>query len=51
MIPLSMVVRHEFANGLSEVALSQQNDAIEALALDGSHKPLRMRVRVRRLKR
>jgi hypothetical protein len=35
-------VHHEFANGLSQVPLSQHNHAVEALALDGAHKTLRV---------
>src|SRR5438067_10066961 len=51
MIALSMVVRQEFANGQSQVPLSQHNHAVEALGLDGVHKTLRVRVRIGRLKR
>ena len=34
MIALSMVVLDEFADGLSQVALAEQNYTVEAIALD-----------------
>src|SRR5262245_8550270 len=51
MIPFSVIVRNELTQSPTKVALPEENHSVKAFALDGSHKPLGVRVAVRRLKR
>ena len=46
-----MIVGHEFLDDVSEMSLAEKDEVIQALASDGFHKPLRMRVAVRALRR
>ena len=44
MVPLAMVVRHEFADGLPQRAFSEQNHPVQTRFLDGSNEAFRVRV-------
>jgi hypothetical protein len=44
---LVVIVGDELRHGPSEVALTKQDDSVEALRLDRPAKPLRMRIRIR----
>ena len=49
MIPLAMIVRDEFRDRSSEMALANRDQPIEALLFDRSHEPFSIGVRIRRL--
>ena len=48
MIPLAVIMRDVFGDRLSEVALADRDDSIEAFFHDRLHEALRVRVRIRR---
>src|SRR5438552_1561173 len=51
MIPLAMIVRDEFRDRSSKMALADRNHPIEALLFDRSHEPFGIGIRIRRLMR
>jgi hypothetical protein len=51
VIPVAVVVGHEFPNSAPQVAVTERDDAIEALFLDRADEPFRVRFAVRRPER
>ena len=51
MVPLLVIMRHEFGDRLSEMPFAERDHAVETLFPHGAHKALRMRVAVRRTDR
>lgn len=47
MVPLPVVMDHEFPDGMSKRALSEKHHSTQALLLEGFHEPLRIRIEVR----
>ena len=51
MVPLFVIVDHEITNDSPKMSLTQGNDAVETLLLDGVHESLSVGVEIRTLRR